>query len=200
MPTTVSELNFTSHGAKFIQAPRGCIYLITNLVTKQQYVGSTMASIVTRWQQHCKVKKRSTLLSSAIREYGSDKFSVFVLAENIPMEDLEQLERFYTLTYKTVSPLGYNERIGHLTAESTKLKLQKAMSGKKYVDNPKPMKGITATGYGNKPVIGVHIFTGEIVELPSICGDPRFDGRLVSACCRGKRRSHRGYRWSYAGG
>lgn len=54
------------------------IYLITNLVTKQQYVGKTKYSIEHRFEGHC-CDTNNTYIDCAIKKYGKSNFSVALL-------------------------------------------------------------------------------------------------------------------------
>lgn len=50
------------------------------------------------------------------------------------------------------------------------------------------------------PVQAIDVKTGEVVlEFPSMmeAGRKGFDQAHVSLCCRGKRRTHKGYKWRY---
>lgn len=52
-----------------------------------------------------------------------------------------------------------------------------------------------------RAIIGTHIETGKMIEYYSI-GEARRNGfhdSSISACCKGIRNKHMGYKWSYAG-
>ena len=51
----------------------------------------------------------------------------------------------------------------------------------------------------NKPVKRINIKTNEEMTFTSIkeAAKNGFDHRHISACCRGKRKSHKGYKWSF---
>ena len=54
------------------------IYLITNKVTGQKYVGKTRNSIEYRFQQHCNDTNR-TYIDNAIKAYGAENFELSLL-------------------------------------------------------------------------------------------------------------------------
>lgn len=49
------------------------------------------------------------------------------------------------------------------------------------------------------PVIGTCVTTGGVIEFPSLAEAQKngFDKSHISACCRGKNKTHKGYRWKY---
>ena len=53
----------------------------------------------------------------------------------------------------------------------------------------------------SKPVIGINLINGLIVEFPSTCEAERvmnISNSSICQCCKGKRKSAGGYRWYYA--
>ncbi len=177
------------------------IYLITNTINGKKYIGQTTYSMKERWRHH--TKSVETRLGRDIRKFGEDKFSIIILAENIPIEQLDNMERFYIKQYETCGDTEYNVSPGGKdTSAIHKLNLSNSRIGLKFTDNPKPVnnksKGIRRMSVKRcKPVRGTHLLTGEIINLDSMSSDDRFDVRLISAVCRGKRRHHHGYKWEY---
>jgi group I intron endonuclease len=92
----------------------GYIYLITNTVTKKQYVGQTLCSDVeTRWKQH-KSPKCNTVgryLSSAYKKHGIDKFKFQIICICFD-KDCNIYEEEYIKKFNTLVPNGYNLREG----------------------------------------------------------------------------------------
>lgn len=166
------------------------------------YIGQTTNTVKERWRQHC--KSYETPLSVDIQKFGEGKFSVIILADNIPESSLDEMERFYIRQYDTLEENGgYNiSPGGHVVTQRTRDRLSNSRIGLKLVTHNKPMKNKSkgkVPPYVNryKPVKGTHLITGEIIELESMSSDSRFDPRLLSAVCRGKRRHHHGYKWEY---
>lgn len=85
------------------------IYLITNLITKKQYVGKTIKSLSHRFNQHCNNNNnKNCYLHQAINKYGRENFRIELLE---CVEDIEwqEKEKFYIKTLKAhYSQGGYN--------------------------------------------------------------------------------------------
>ena len=94
----------------------GLIYMRTSPSGKS-YIGQTIQSEQTRWNQHCRDAYNcssplyETILSKAIRKYGKNNFSVTILKDNIPKEELNQYEEYYIQLYNTYFN-GYNSSFG----------------------------------------------------------------------------------------
>ena len=195
------------------------IYKITNLVNGKCYIGQTINTVEHRWAGHCR-SSGCPALAKAIAKYGKDNFIYYAIDTTSSLEELDRLECYWIKRFNSIAPFGYNltsggqegrfisdeaiakfskSLIGHKVSEETRIKIQKQLSGRRI----KPVKVnrrklITRRGQSlKKSVIGTHIDTGEEIILESMSSDSRFDFRLISACCRGKRRSHRRYSWRY---
>jgi hypothetical protein len=191
----------------FINGRTGCIYLVTNTVTGQRYVGQTTYSMHERWRHH--VRSRNEVgdgLGDAVGRFGQRAFSIVELVRTDRLTELDALEQFYIEQYETLAPNGYNLTPGGKAFRRTARNCERISYSKidlRLVDSTKPC---SRAGTGKrarpaakcKPVIGTHLVTGEVIHLPAVSAHPNFDPRLVSACCRGKRRHHRGYAWRYA--
>ncbi len=84
----------------------GCIYMLTNLITLLCYVGKTI-DFEKRMGEH-KNSKKNYYLSRSIQKHGWHNFKVEILSDNIPEEDLNNLEIYYIAFYNTMCPYGYN--------------------------------------------------------------------------------------------
>lgn len=98
----------------------GEIYLIKNFANGLKYVGQTTQSSQERFSQHIresKAKNRKEYnypISKGIREYGEEAFDFAVLADKVPVEDLDLIEAHYIDMYNTANPnIGYNVSTGH---------------------------------------------------------------------------------------
>ena len=106
----------------------GHIYVITNLITKNQYVGQTVShrknrnkyrpfGFEGRFKDHisealCNTKKKQcNYLNNSIRQYGKDAFTVKLITECSKTE-LDTFEELYIKEYNTLYPNGYNLTIG----------------------------------------------------------------------------------------
>lgn len=118
----------------------GRIYLITNVVNSKKYVGQTIKSVEKRLKEHFKaafVENRSAIICSAIRKYGKDNFSIVCIQDNVAINDLDGAEQYWIKYYDTFGKFGYNATTGGnqcRISDETKLKISKALTGKKHTD------------------------------------------------------------------
>ena len=92
----------------------GYIYLITNNVNGNKYVGKTELSIEERWGQHIKDSKKEKCeirpLYRAIRKYGVENFSIKEI-DTGQGEELNNKEQYWIQHYDTYKN-GYNATLG----------------------------------------------------------------------------------------
>lgn len=100
----------------------GKIYKITNIINGKVYIGQTIRTLKTRFNQHIN-RTGCTYLHSAIHKYGKEKFKI-ELIEEVPKENLDEREiywiSFYNSTDKTK---GYNLIKGGRLGAKDKFKL-----------------------------------------------------------------------------
>ena len=112
----------------------GYIYLTTCLVNGKIYVGQSI--------NHRDI---NTYLGSgiafkcALRKYGKDNFKKTILVDNIScLNELNKLERYFISKYDCLYPNGYNLDLGGTNkgrmSETTKAKMIKSKTGKKYTE------------------------------------------------------------------
>lgn len=95
-----------------IDARTGTIYLITNLKTGKVYVGLTTQKPEVRWCQHkSSANNPKTHFHRSIRKHGWKNFKPEILAENVPFEELCDLEMYYIAFYDSFKN-GYNSTKG----------------------------------------------------------------------------------------
>ncbi len=71
----------------------GIIYIITNKITGDTYIGATIMGLKRRWKAHRRQKKtRNSPLYKAMVEYGSSNFMIEHIASSINIRDLAKLE------------------------------------------------------------------------------------------------------------
>lgn len=111
----------------------GEIYIIKNFVNGKRYIGQTVQSSQERFSQHIREayakgrKEYNYCLSRGIRKYGEESFDYAVLADKVPLDDLDLVEEHYIDMYQTTNPeLGYNNSIGH--RDTSNFKKYKAMA------------------------------------------------------------------------
>ena len=79
------------------------IYMITNIMTGDRYIGKTSRTIEARWYQHQKNAEygHDTYLYRAMRKYGVENFTVEHLSDGLDDEEMlliEQLRPEYNMT------------------------------------------------------------------------------------------------------
>lgn len=84
----------------------GCIYRLTNTTNGMKYIGKTI-----RYRERMKEHQKKSVkkyISRAIRKYGWNKFKKEIIIDDVPEEDLDNLEQSYIEVENTVAPNGYN--------------------------------------------------------------------------------------------
>lgn len=72
----------------------GVIYVATNTVNGDQYVGLTRIGVAIRWSQHCtNARNPKTYFHRAIAKYGASAFAVSEYASALDLTHLADLER-----------------------------------------------------------------------------------------------------------
>jgi group I intron endonuclease len=109
----------------------GVVYCVTNLVNGKMYVGQTTRTISARWNQHKnKLRKSCTALSNAIALYGANSFEIKEVCKASNKDELDFLEAKFIADLGTLSPNGYNLRLGGSTygkfSEEAKARLKAA--------------------------------------------------------------------------
>lgn len=109
------------------------IYKIANDINDKIYVGQTTKSIDERIKRHLN-DKRGYALHNAIKKYGWEHFSVEVLEDNIPLENLNEREVYWTEKLNALVPNGYVLKAGgqnyQVFSKKTKKKISDAKKGK----------------------------------------------------------------------
>jgi group I intron endonuclease len=97
----------------------GEIYIIKNFSNGKYYIGQTTQTSQERFSQHIREatyehrKEYNYCLSRAIRKYGKEAFDFAILADNVPIQDLDIVESHYIDMYNTTDPrYGYNMSTG----------------------------------------------------------------------------------------
>jgi group I intron endonuclease len=100
----------------------------------KSYIGQTVTSIEKRWYMHCRTNS-CLALSSAIKKYGKDAFTIELLGSHKTIEDLNNAEEYFIDFHNSLSPNGYNIREGGGSGgalhEETKRKIGAANKNRK---------------------------------------------------------------------
>ncbi len=91
--------------------PFGVIYKIVNTLNGKVYVGQTVKKLAHRWSDH-RSSNRCRRLYNSIRKYGPDAFTIQQIAVARSQEELDTLEVEWIAALGTLSPRGYNLRLG----------------------------------------------------------------------------------------
>lgn len=83
------------------------LYQITNLINNKVYIGQTN-NITKRWSNHKCCNSPDMVIAKAIKKYGIENFKFEVLYRNIPIEEIDELERKTILEKNCRVPNGYN--------------------------------------------------------------------------------------------
>lgn len=163
------------------------IYIITNLITKQQYVGKTIKSIQERFKEHCENYRTSSnknmYIHNAIKQYGKENFKVELL-DCVDDKDWKYWETFYIEKYNTYyKDGGYNLTHGgddnpmdnevvrkrQYDATHTKefIELQRKLSiGKKHTLESRKKMGVIQREVQNRPEIKEKIIMHQPKRTP----------------------------------
>lgn len=110
------------------------VYIINNKETNKNYIGQTKRSIDERLKEHIRKAQKPgndniyhTPLSISIRETHPEALRIAILADNIPDNEIDEVEAHYIQLYNTIqdgyntSP-GYNDTSNHINTEYTEKK------------------------------------------------------------------------------
>ena len=113
-PRTEAEEYALSWAEPADPAARCVIYLIVCWANGKGYVGQTRAALGSRYRAHQLSSFNSFdqhLFARSMRKYGIDKFSMFIIEHSLSI-DLDDREKYWIKTLNTLSPNGYNLKIG----------------------------------------------------------------------------------------
>ncbi|ABE43854.1 GIY-YIG nuclease family protein [Polaromonas sp. JS666] len=103
----------------------GLIYLVTHVASGKRYVGLTIQTLERRWTYHLQQARAGHVrgadsLHAAIREHGSNAFTMVQIDSGTTKVDLEQKERHWINAYGTLVPAGYNISAGGVSGGSNR--------------------------------------------------------------------------------
>lgn len=115
------------------------IYKIINDINNKEYVGQTYKTLEERFDQHYKCSRwnlKTMPIVLAIKKYGIEHFKILLLEElleNLPQNEVDDKEIEWGLKLNTLSPNGYNLRLGFskgILSNEVKLKIGDIHRGK----------------------------------------------------------------------
>lgn len=200
------------------------IYKIVNKINNNFYIGSTANKLgfSERWKVHRRDLRNNShcndYLQKAWNKYGEEAFD-FIIIEVCLIENCIDREQYYLDSenpqYNICKTAGSS--LGRKHSIETRLKISqnrnygepwnkdKKMSEesrKKMSESQKNSelckKQLQKLNKSKrKPVTGIHIETGDIIELDFMGQDKRFHGSGIKACISGKIQSYKKYKWKF---
>jgi group I intron endonuclease len=139
------------------------IYLILNRVNGKVYIGKwARNSLLQRWKMHLYTSKTGggCAIGAAIRKYGEDAFSVYLLSSWASSKnDLSEQEKYFIARYRSHNPeYGYNLTMGGeggTPTQATRRKMGEARKRFTFTSEirQKMSKALEGT---NNPMFGKH--------------------------------------------
>lgn len=202
-----------------------CIYLRTNTVNGKQYVGQTndMKKRDYQWF-NTNWFYAGSLITNARNKYGTENFKTEILKECDTQDELNQWEQYYIKELNTKYPNGYNltdggdGNSGYQMTDEGKARISAALKGKKKSEEhirkiseskrgkPNPRSSESKKGKPNPKLrkkVYQYTLDGELVKVwESATETVKYGYNLskVSDCCRGERKTHNGFIWSFKEG
>lgn len=154
------------------------IYCLT-APSGKQYVGQTTRDVNLRWKEHIDDandprKDRCKALNNAIRKYGPSSFRVKVVACCLPWL-LDEYEREYMLLFDTLSPSGYNIKLGGSSGShhpETKAKIRERMLGRRFSTDTLVRRGRSKKRDKDLPMFVIGWYTQGRLRGVRVCNHP----------------------------
>lgn len=186
---------------------KGLIYKIACEKTGKCYIGQTIQILEKRISRHLyesKIKKYP--LYNAIRKYGWDSFIVEVLEDDIPLENLNKKELYYTEKFNALAPNGYVLIAGgepRIVSEETRRKMSESRKGEnnynygKYFSEEHKRK----IGLKHRKKILCYDLDGNFLKKFNYIKEAAIELNIsrphISNVCKGKRKRVGNYKFKY---
>lgn len=123
------------------------IYIITNTITGDQYIGKTEKTVEKRWEKHCYNAQagQDTYLYRAMRKYGIEAFTIKFLCDGLDEEEVTMIA--------SLKPKYNMTRGGTGGDTSASLRYQAALLRRNYKGENNPnygKRGSNSPNYGKK--------------------------------------------------
>ena len=82
------------------------VYKITNKLDGKPYIGQTCGTPQERFLEH---KRANSPIGKAIRQFGSENFTIEIIAECETAEQAREREKSFIIEYDSMTPNGYNQ-------------------------------------------------------------------------------------------
>ena len=194
-----------------------CVYVHHNNINGKRYIGITN-NAKKRWCNRGVAYKGCNHFLTAIKKYGWENFTHYILEDGLTLEEANEREQYYIKRYKTQDrEYGYNiqpgghfvpSMLGKHHSEETKRKMsrsQKALhrvpTSEQRERQSKAMKGKMVGSKNHKSTAVICLNTGEVFETQRAAAKAK--GVLqskITLCCQGKRNHTHGYKWAYVNG
>jgi len=186
---------------KKITANRKGIYLITNVINKKQYVGSSL-NVYYRMQNHrCRLAKnnhKNPKLQNGYNKYGLSNFAFTILEFVEDKNKLLEREQYYIDTLKpwyNVLPIAGNV-LGLKHSPETIEKCIAASKRRKGTHHTGQKGRVFKFNKSTLEVLGVYSSTGHAAEFLKIKGKIETAGNKIGESIKYKRNAY-GYKWEF---
>lgn len=186
------------------------VYAHKNNINGKVYAGITMQKPASRWRNG---KGYTTLrFKRAIKKYGWDNFEHIIIAEKLTKLEATEMEKAIIKAFDLTNPKkGYNSAIGgdgggmyhkHQT-EETRTKISKARKIIGFSEEHKKHISEAKAGAKHHFAKKVYqytkdgIFIKEWAYMSEASEVLKIKKPSISECCKGKRKSAGGYKWTY---
>lgn len=184
----------------------GSIYLITNKLTGTKYVGQTTNLVSGRFNEHCRDRRSSRYLSSAIQKHGQDNFAVEELMVCFDENSLNEMETHFITQLNTLHPNGYNLSLGGhqrgTISQLTRQKMSQCKLGKK-VNRARKWSEFSrlnkSRAQNGKSIVAENVVTGEKKHYDFINQAEKdgFQNGSIYKVLKGERKTVKGHTFYY---
>ena len=183
------------------------IYRYVNTINNKCYVGQT-SNPKKRREQHksaALTELKKSAFYDAVREFGLEKFRYEVL-EIVDIDKRNDREKYWIQYYDSYNK-GYNQTVGGIGmdgfkhSEATRKFISEIQKGKPSPNKGKHFRHRTQEEKDrlSKKVLQ-YTLDGEFVnewDSTAECGRNGFNQAHVASCCRGERKTHKGFTFKY---
>ena len=182
-----------------------CIYCYTNKVNGKKYVGQAVDFLI-RHKKHIysayNEKQKydyNVPFHNAIRRHGIENFEIKILKEDLKTKnELNYWESYYIVEFDTLAKnrKGYNLASGGEGGNTYAGKTNEELAeiSRKLSEANKGEKNPGATLVDRFTLDGIYVDTKYQFEYVEELG---FSASGISLCCKGKRKTHKGYIFKY---